>query len=54
MTNIQYNIVVFLGNVYVNVSNMPYWKLNLNEEKLCHEDTFFFHEITVSTIKLSG
>lgn len=54
MTNMQYKILVFLGNVYVNVSSVPYWKLNLNEEKLCHEDTFFFHEIPVSSIKLSG
>ena len=54
MTNIQYKILVFLGNVYVNASSVPCWKLNLNEEKLCHEDNFFFHEIPVSRIKLSG
>ena len=48
MTNIQYKILVFLGNVYVNVSSVPYWKLNLNEEKLCHEDNFFFREPILS------
>ena len=55
MTNFRCNIMVFHQeyNIYVNVSSMPHWKLSLNEEKFCYNDTLFFQEIIVSGIKLN-